>query len=212
MADLRTWLERELRRTDTATRLLARKVESSREVKTREVGSPASGEGSAQAGAGVQDEALGAEAEEEALPPLPRTIGDPAAFVRGLELEKFFSDPAFNSGARELTRPEKLRAGCETIIARNRIDILDKEIQMICSDNIERMRAIGAYIEYEKGQRVDPAPPGVVTLGEATAQGGMRVYSFPPEEEEFAGIYEKRDEQREIGERLVRRLLKLAEG
>lgn len=147
---------------------------------------------------------------QESLPPLPLRVSDPVRFVRGLDPERFYADPESNPAARELGNMEKLRAGCEISIARSRIDILEKEIQKICAENIDRLRAEGAFVEYEKGQPPDPSGPGVVTFGEVTERGSTRVYYFYSEE--YPEIHEKRAEEREVGETCVRRLLRIAEG
>ena len=102
---------------------------------------------------------------------------------------------------------EKLEVGCELAIAQSRIEILDKEIQKICVTHVDRMREEGAYVEYGPGEPPDPAQ--VITFGETTERGGMRIYYFYPDE--FKEIYEKQEEQKKTGELLVRPLLQLAE-
>lgn len=109
------------------------------------------------------------------LPPLPANIHDPVAFVRGLSPGKFFADPEYNPAGKTFSTTERVRVAGEVAIARSRIDILDKEIQMICAENMDWMREEGEYMEYDRGVAPDPADVGVVTFGEKTESGTTRI-------------------------------------
>jgi hypothetical protein len=61
-------------------------------------------------------------------------------------------------------------------------------------------------VDYEKGQeRI--RQPGVYTSGEPLEGGGMRIYSFSPEE--HPKLYEMREEFKRIPNETVRRLMGL---
>jgi hypothetical protein len=136
---------------------------------------------------------------------VPEKIRDPKFFVENLDVPSFFADPDFNPESVDLSPSEKVRAMTDVDIAKLQLKLLEKEILRICAENVDQMRQEGDFVEYPRGQAPDPIERGVVTYGETTPSGGMRVFYFFPEA--FESIYEKRRLQRMIGESTVRRLL-----
>jgi hypothetical protein len=119
------------------------------------------------------------------LPPLPEDIHDSVAFVRGLDPAKFYADPRRNPSGRDFSATERIRLSSEVAIARNQIDILEKEIQIICADNMDRMREEGDYVEYASGERPASAGPGVVSFGEMTEHESRLFFLLSSDERPF---------------------------
>ena len=207
VAGLRKWIEVEMERSHALARVLAREMEA---LRRRPIDSNTPRERSSTE---TEAASLPIESPSEVEPvvdpgpPLPPQVGDPLVCLRSLDPEKFFSDPGLYEEPRDLGRTDKLRVGCELAIARAKVDILDKEIQLICAENLDRMRAAGEYMEYEKGQPCESMGKGVITFGEVTERGSTRIFAFHPEE--FGEIYEKKTAQRAVAEGLVRKLLAL---
>jgi hypothetical protein len=141
----------------------------------------------------------------EDLPTLPDGIR-PVEFLKEWDLNTFLQDQRWNPGGRKLSRAEKKRALAEVTFANSMAEILESQLRAEIAEAMEKLGEAGNYVDYASGERPMPVP-GVLTAGEDTAEKGMRIYYFYPED--FPGIYEKRKEKQKIAERTVRRLLLL---
>jgi len=71
------------------------------------------------------------------------------------------------------------------------------------ADSVEKLRTRGEFLEYRETEAPPPAEPGIVTVGEQTEEGRIRLYRLAPEE--FQEVYAKRGERRAAAEEGLRR-------
>ena len=99
-----------------------------------------------------------------------------------------------------------MKARTEETFARSTMEILDSQVRAEVPEGMEVMRQSGTYVEYAPGESYQIFE-GVLSAGEETEDGRMRLFYFFPEE--FPGIYAKKDEKKKVAELAVRRLLSL---
>jgi hypothetical protein len=67
------------------------------------------------------------------------------------------------------------KANAELIKAQGHIHTIDAEIQVAIAEGVEKSRDKGTYVVYSKGAKYETIE-GVLTAGESTPDGGMRIY------------------------------------
>jgi hypothetical protein len=149
------------------------------------------------------------EANEGELPPLPQGLNPVDVLRTSSDLKAIVQDPRLNPAQRELNRADKFKLHAEFVHAKAKIEMLEADIHVAITGGIERMREHGEYIEYENGENYR-TEPGVLTAGEETPDGGVRMFYLYPDD--FAGVYSKRAERDQVAETAVRRVLRHLQG
>jgi hypothetical protein len=148
----------------------------------------------------------GDEVKKESLPPLPP--GTRGRVVLTADLDRLLSDGKLNPEKKELDPVTRLRAEQALTEARAKADVLESQIRVELRAGMEMMRERGAFIQYAPGAKVEGSK-GIITAGESSEDGGMRLYRYYPEE--FPDIYDRKREIEAACEISLRQVLSLLE-
>jgi hypothetical protein len=84
------------------------------------------------------------------------------------------------------------------------IDMIESDVQVIAAEAKEELKRLGDYVDYAQGQDY-VVEPGVLTFGERSPEGMIRmVYMYP---EEYPELYALRAKKREVAELGLRRVM-----
>jgi hypothetical protein len=144
-----------------------------------------------------------------ALPEIPAGL-DLQTFIAGAgDLKALAASPEVNPTGRTLSRVERLELLAEVQESQAALEALDAEVKVAVARGVETLRERGDFIEYRKGERYETSP-GVLTAGEETEGGGVRMFYLHPEE--LQEVYDKKARRGAVLQHSVRRILGRVQG
>jgi len=148
-----------------------------------------------------------AELEQVDLPPLPKGVRPSSLlhdFRKSTNLSAILANPAINPLGKTPDYVQKVELVRELTRANAQLDILNGDLQLDLAHAREILKADEAYVDYAPGEE-HLMEKGVVTFGQMTERGLMRVYYMYPEE--FPRIYELRQSRGKVAEEAIRRVI-----
>lgn len=129
---------------------------------------------------------------------------DPESLVRS-DLSTLLKDPRLNPEGRRLGRLEAAWLNQDLVRARNVVEEIEAEVEIILAEAVEDLTERGEFLEYAETDPPPPSPAGIVTVGEQTRDGTIRFFALGPEE--FPDIYERRETRGVVSANAIHSLL-----